>query len=426
MSILELFLTITAGILILELLSQATVNFCRNKFQWLITQKKDETPKIDKKKIKKKYFEKGFDSELGWVRKPNTTGYDKRFFQFNDNKWGYKKSKWTINRFGARLNPGHEKLKKSMISCYGDSFTFSRQVNDNETWEYQLSKKTGFNVLNFGVGNYGLDQALLRLQREFPKNPTKIVIMAVVPDTISRILSCWKHFYEYGNIWAFKPRFKLNNFGNLQIIPNIIDKPEKFFKLKQYMDRLRKQDFFYKKKFKKEIIQFPYLFFLMKNPIRNLKIIFGVIKHTFLSNFFKKYKIMEPSDWHITKFIRKTNLRWTVKLYKDPQAVKLIEKLIDKFLKESKKFNFKPIFIFLPQKNEVLYYKNKGKFYMPFFKKISRKIETIDITTPLLHHPNLNSLYSEPTIYGAHYSKKGNAFVGNIIYQKLKEKGYLN
>ena len=61
------------------------------------------------------------------------------------------------------------------------------------------------------MGNYGVDQSILRLEREFTNNQTDIVILAVVPDTICRIVSSWKHYYEYGNTFAFKPRFILKN-----------------------------------------------------------------------------------------------------------------------------------------------------------------------------------------------------------------------
>ena len=43
---------------------------------------------------------------------------------------------------------------KSNILCFGDSFTFCRQVNDNETWEYYLSELENTNVKNFGVGRF--------------------------------------------------------------------------------------------------------------------------------------------------------------------------------------------------------------------------------------------------------------------------------
>ncbi len=77
------------------------------------------------------------------------------------------------------------------------------------------------------MGNYGLDQSLLRLKREVPKNPTKFVIMGVVPETICRILSMWKHYYEYGNTFAFKPKFTIENDQLIQI-SNPINESSKF------------------------------------------------------------------------------------------------------------------------------------------------------------------------------------------------------
>lgn len=102
----------------------------------------------------KKIFDHGYDNELGWVRKPNT---------FHNEIGRGGEVKWTTNEFGARTNPGFD-LSPSSISCYGDSFTFCRQVNDDETWEHFLSKEINQNVINFGVGNYGLDQSVLRIK----------------------------------------------------------------------------------------------------------------------------------------------------------------------------------------------------------------------------------------------------------------------
>ena len=184
MNITEIII-ILIGWILLELIFRSVIFSTRKKFQWFIT-KNDEFPEFSQKDLEK-FFEHGFDSELGWVRKPKTN---------HDENGKYGITRWSINKKGSRTNPGFED-KKSNISCYGDSFTFARQVNDNETWEHEFSKIIEENVQNFGVGNYGIDQALLRLKREFLKNKTKIVIMRVVPDTISRILSVWKHYAEY-------------------------------------------------------------------------------------------------------------------------------------------------------------------------------------------------------------------------------------
>ena len=170
---------------IVEFIVYSIISRVNKKFQWLIMQK-DEIPTLSESGLKK-FLPHGFDPELGWIRKPNTS---------HEEIGKYGKTRWTINNSGARLNSDYDE-KQSTISCYGDSFTFCRQVNDDETWEHYLSKKLKTNAKNFAVGNYGIDQALLRLKRDFHNNRTPIVILAVVPDTISRIVSIWKHYYEY-------------------------------------------------------------------------------------------------------------------------------------------------------------------------------------------------------------------------------------
>ena len=57
-------------LIILEFCSHFLVNKLREDFQWLITPK-DEYPELSEEGLKK-FFKHGYDSELGWVRKPNT------------------------------------------------------------------------------------------------------------------------------------------------------------------------------------------------------------------------------------------------------------------------------------------------------------------------------------------------------------------
>ena len=160
----------------------------------MVNNKIDEKPVLSEDGLAK-FIPEGYDSELGWVRKPNTS----------KNEVGkFGTVTWSINEKGVRNNPKFDSYE-SKIACFGDSFTFCRQVNDNETWEHYLSKLENDNVLNFGVGNHGVDQSLLRIKREIPKIKIQVIILGIVPDTISRIMSSWKHYYEYGNTFAFKP-----------------------------------------------------------------------------------------------------------------------------------------------------------------------------------------------------------------------------
>jgi hypothetical protein len=394
-----------SSLVVIELISITVVKIVNKKFQWLIIDK-DKTPKLSDSGLKKFFFH-GYDPVLGWIRKQNTS---------HSEQSGNKITNWNINLEGYRANPKHESLSNK-ISCYGDSFTFARQVNDNETWEYYLSKLTNTNVKNFGVGNYGLDQSLLRLKREFLKNKTELVILGVVPDTISRIVSVWKHYYEYGNTFGFKPRFYLKN-NKLCLLENIINSESKFFNYNLYLSEIQNFDFFYSKKFKKELLSFPYFISILKNPKRNISIIFWI----FLSIFFKFFrKNSSDIEFKAKEIIMNINLKWRLFLFNDDDTLILFKKILEDYVKFSKQNNFKAIFIFFPQKDDVLFIKSKYHFYENLLHQISSidGLYFIDILQPLLKEENIDSLYSDNNSYGGHYSAKGNKKISDIIYSEI-------
>ena len=381
------------------------------KFQWLILSK-DENPKISES-ILEKFLPHGFDPELGWVRKPNTE-------HLENGKYG--KVKWTTNFSGARTNPEFEKTE-SKISCYGDSFAFCRQVNDDETWEHYLSKTFMINVQNLGVGNYGLDQTLLRLKREYTINPTKIVIIGVVPDTISRILSMWKHYYEYGNTLGFKPRFKISN-NDLELIKNPIDTKEKFLEYTNYLNIIQENDFFYKTKFSKEKITFPYCINIFRNWKRNSELIRAV----------KRIEKNESDGdnskeilWKPMSIIMEINLKWRVQLFQNKNNLDLIIKILEEYVMFSKQNNFLPVFVFLPQKDDLLFIKKNYHFYENMINAILKIKDLVffDITKELIQIKNLDELYSDDNDYGGYYSADGNKKISELIANELREREIL-
>jgi len=390
-----------------ELILCKIILYVNKRFSWLITDK-DEKPTLSESGLKK-FISHGYDSEFGWVRKPNT-------FHIENGKEG--STKWTINSIGARTNPNFENLE-SRISCYGDSFTFCRQVNDDETWECYLSELQHTNILNFGVGNYGLDQTLLRLKREYPKNKTEIVIIGIVPDTISRILSIWKHYYEYGNTFGFKPRFILTE-NNLRLIKNPIDHESKFFHYEKYLDQIKENDFFYHNKFKKEKIRFPYSITILKNIKRNFSIIYWIL----LIQIYKKLKKdVSNIEWNPMRTIMRINLNWRIKLYQDPSAIMLLKEIIKEFIKIMQEKNATLVLVFLPQKDDVNFIRKNFHFYKNTLLEIKRldNLCVIDLTDYLINQKNLDELYSDPNNYGGHFSKQGNKIIANILNEELNK-----
>ena len=166
----------------------------------IIIYNRDKNPTYSNKEYIKHmvYF---YDRYLGTSNKPNTNNIE-TYYQ----KKKRIVTKYSIGKNGERKN---DVFKKSNFSSYGDSLCFGRFVDDKNTWQYYLSKKIKNNVKNFGVGNYGLDQAFLKFKKNKEKklDKSKNIIFLFGPEIIRRNVSLWKHFYEFGNIFNTKPAF---------------------------------------------------------------------------------------------------------------------------------------------------------------------------------------------------------------------------
>jgi len=78
--------------------------------------------------------------------------------------------------------------RRTRIALVGDSFTFGEDVKYEETWGYFLEKDLGseFQVLNFGVSGYGLDQMFLRYKRDIRRWKPRVVIFGFISDDVER------------------------------------------------------------------------------------------------------------------------------------------------------------------------------------------------------------------------------------------------
>ena len=401
----ELLLIVIAA----ELVVYGIVRFTRHHFPWMITPL-DEEPCIDAQALIK-FMEQGFDPELGWIRKPSTEKDEK-------GKWGT--THYRIDKDGSRADPGHENLE-TLVSAYGDSFAFGRQVNDNEVWTWHLAEKTKTHVLNFAVGNYGLDQSYLRLQREHPKHKTPIVIIGVVPSTIIRVLSLWKHYNEFGNTFASKPMFYLKN-DALELISNRLDTQEKFLTLQEHLSYFREHDYFYQRFFRKEMIRFPYLLHFFKHPYRNIRLVLLTLYALLFENEEKKSTQIYGTPM---KVIMERNLNLRVDLFmNDPYANKLLTMLVGEFAAFAERARFTPVLVLLPQKDDVNYIQRHGKYYKHFLQTIQQipHLHVLDFLDTILSHFNISALYSDDNKYGGHLSLEGNTLLANAIYGFLKNK----
>ncbi len=146
-----------------------------------------------------------YDSQLGWTHRKNGRS---------------KNNLYQANADGIRSDTDYP-LKPSpdviRIALFGDSYTHSSEVSYQESWGFVLKSLLTRNgkkveVINFGVGGYGMDQAYLRWKYQGINYQPDIVIFGFrAPDAL-RNVNVFRSIYNPGSGVPFsKPRFVIRN-----------------------------------------------------------------------------------------------------------------------------------------------------------------------------------------------------------------------
>lgn len=374
------------------------------KSKWILTEKNLEN-KFDKEKFYK-FKKQSYNEDLGWDQKKNFKSYDK-----NGNKTIFYK----ISNKGYRKSIYNK--KSNMIATFGDSYVFSRQVNDNQTWQEHLSESLNIFVSNYGVGNYGLDQAYLKFLKTKISKKTKIVMFGFVPESICRIQSIWKNYLEFGNIHAFKPHVYLKN-QSIRFEKNYLKKKTQIKNLDLIIKKIEKKDRFYKEKFEKRVFKFPYFLSFLKNVEINLKIFLLTFKY-----IFKKKINIDELENKIFPIVMSKNIDESHNLYKEKYSKELILKTMLEISKNVSSKKRRVIFVIFPQLFDLK--KKSKKNYQNFFRGINNQnsnLKILDLTSNFMKK-NYKDLFVNDK-YGGHLNPKGNKFVADEIKKMINYENY--
>ncbi len=113
------------------------------------------------------------------------------------------------------------------IAIVGDSFTFGLEVPFESSWGAMLERTLGGNVtvLNLGVDGYGVDQALLRYERDARRWKPAVLILGFIEHDLLRSASVYSFvtFPEWGFPFS-KPHFVVEN-GTLTLLTERLQNP---------------------------------------------------------------------------------------------------------------------------------------------------------------------------------------------------------
>jgi hypothetical protein len=150
------------------------------------------------------------DPELGWITIP-----------------GVRLRAAAVNAAGIRADKEYAPVPPAgvvRVAAFGDSFVHGDEVTTEEAWATQLERLTpDLEVLNYGVGGYGLDQALLRYRRDGATLAPHVVLIGVIADDVLRGVNVFRPFLAppTGHVLT-KPRFLLGPGDELLLLGNPI------------------------------------------------------------------------------------------------------------------------------------------------------------------------------------------------------------
>lgn len=178
-----------------------------------------------------------YDEELGWEPKPTKIRSDSAHSRADSEE---AKGKYSINEDGSRFQPSKNINDKYLIEFFGDSSCFCRDVKDNETFEYYLENNFKIGACkNYGVGNYGIDQAYIRAIRRMQGGGIVVLFMPVC--SLPRITMVYKQYGEITNHWAVKPRFVIEKEG-LRLISRPFKDKRELMNLETYSEYFHRYD----------------------------------------------------------------------------------------------------------------------------------------------------------------------------------------
>lgn len=308
-----------------------------------------------------------WDAELGWCPKPGMQKKDSLSKEMLKDNPPF----WTIDQNGSRITSRSKNTKNDTFSIYGDSFAMSREVYDDETIAWQLGDIYNTYCANYGVGNYGLDQSLLRLERCIENDRTSFVCIIVCVATMARTVSIYKHWLEKGNVFGVKPRAYIDDNSKLSFLPNPVKNKDEIKYLYRQKKMLKKWD--------------------------------------------GNYQYFKNNRFNI---LGSKALDHSLQIWADQSE--LFYALMKRFDNLGNKYNFNPMFVLLADKGVAKKRINGQTFqYQNVIEKASLKfsdIDFIDLTLDLYKKIDIDDAYVASG--GGHFSPDANRVIAKMIGDK--------
>jgi hypothetical protein len=183
---------------------------------------------------------------------------------------------------------------------------------------------------------------------------------------------------------------------------------ESFEKIEENEEYIQRVDYFYKYKFSKNILCFPYVYRLWKTRRQNFPILKQVVIGL-ITGRSEKYRKKA------FKQVLRNNAKYTAEMYNDDNAKLLFSRLVDEFVGLCHEHDKKPVLVVTPQPVDMERLNSGISDYSEFIAQLSEKLEVCDLTPLFVGNKNVAEWYLEGEL-GPHLSMKGNNEVAEYIF----------
>jgi hypothetical protein len=305
-----------------------------------------------------------YDDLMGWTIGPNRRSADGLYWSSSE---GIRAphAGVTFSSFSG----------KTRVALMGDSYTFGQEVMYEDTWGHLLEEALGseIQVLNFGVGGYGIDQAYLRYEKDARVWKPKIVIFGFISHDATRTMMVYPFLsLPHWNTPFSTPRFILRD-GDLKLLNVPPVAPEAIF-------------------WKASISELPFLEYdpdYKQSDWEKRLYHLSYLARVFVSEF-PRWSAVSPD-------------------HSDEALVSVNAAILKAFVRSAAQSGAIPIVVYFPHETEF----SKPSTSLPVGKRVLHEAGIAYIeTTPCL-------LKLKPTDRfvpsGQHYSPQGNAAVANCL-----------
>ncbi len=290
----------------------------------------------------------------------------------------------------------------TLVSAYGDSFTYGTDVRDGETWETFLGNKLGTNVLNFGVAGYGTDQACLKYETNRDVN-TRVVMLCIWPENINRVVNIYRPFlYHKERLGLTKPLF-MRTGNQFTLIHNPLTKASQVKKLDEpdFLTRIARQDYWYQLDKRLPAISFPFTISLIRwrKPV---------------------FQQLVLSTSRVLPYAGDVKYPWN--LFDEPGPFGVMCYIIDRFVKTARSRGSVPVVVILPHKDQV---REILDYHTSRVERLTRYLDEkryayIDVLQEIADmHPTRAQL---ERWFQGHSTREGNEVIAKILAHDLRRK----